>query len=70
MTNFMECTQIEFGDYGIFAIIYKVNHCDFTIYQKKYNHSFHSQVKDEDYENSNGIHLPKSDMVLVAKPDG
>lgn len=32
MTNFMECTQIEFGDYGIFAIIYKVNHCDFTIY--------------------------------------
>ena len=69
MNNYMECNMMMFGSKVNYCITYKQNQKDFVIYRRKYYHSFKSQIREEDYTNSQVIDVKSMNKFFVSKMD-
>ena len=57
MYNFMNCTQMMFGSKVKYCITYKTNQKSFDIFRRKYEHSFNSNIYEENqvFANSSAV---------------
>ena len=61
MFNFMGCNQMMFGSKVKYGITYKTNQKAFTVYRRKFIHSFRTPLLHDNFEGSKGLDLDRSD---------
>lgn len=66
MYNFMGCSTMMFGPRSFYCITYKSNQIGFNIYRRMYHHNFLVNLKDESYEDCQGITVNSNNTYIIA----
>lgn len=66
MYNFMGCSTMMYGPRSFYCITYKSNQIGFNIYRRMYHHNFLVNLRDESYEDCQGITVNSNNTYIIA----
>ena len=69
MYNYMKCSMMLFGRRVRYCITYSAGEVSFTVYTRKYRHSFTPTLYECNFERSTGLVIPSMNALVVTDID-